>query len=235
MNTSINVNSSFELDVVEVGPMDNFVYLISDPTSKRAAIVDPAWDVPQLIALAKSKNVIITDILLTHSHHDHINGINDVLNQFDAQLHLLKAEADFWDSELQKPSLHHGSDIIQLGKTDIKILHTPGHTPGSACYQIGSHLITGDTMFVYGCGRCDLRGGDPEIMFNTLQHMANDLPDDITICPGHNYGESSTCSMAQQKHGNPFLHFDDKKDFAEYRMVIHDRTRDSPYHPVLKS
>ncbi|MFV1984263.1 MAG: MBL fold metallo-hydrolase [Thiohalomonadales bacterium] len=234
-NTSINVTGSFQLDVLELGPMENFVYLISDPASKRAAIVDPAWDVPQMIALANNKNFIITDILLTHSHHDHINGIEDVLNQYDAQIHLLKPEADFWGNYLQKPSLHHGGEFIQLGDTEIKILHTPGHTPGSACYQVGTQLITGDTMFVYGCGRCDLSGGDPEVMYNTLKDMSKKLPEETTICPGHNYGESSTCSMAQQKQGNPFLHFDDKISFVEYRMVSHDKTRNSPYHPVLKN
>ncbi|MFV2059374.1 MAG: MBL fold metallo-hydrolase [Gammaproteobacteria bacterium] len=235
MNNSIDVNGSFELDVIEMGPMENFVYLISDPASKRAAIVDPAWDVPQMLELAKQKNVVITDILLTHSHHDHINGINDVLNQFDAQLHLLKSEATFWGSDIQTPSLHHGGDLIQLGDTEIKILHTPGHTPGSACYQIDKQLITGDTLFVYGCGRCDLSGGDPEVMYTTLKNMARDLPDDTVICPGHNYGETHTCSMSQQKQGNPFLHFDSKNSFVEYRMVSHDRTRTSPYHPILKN
>ncbi|VAW91404.1 MBL-fold metallo-hydrolase superfamily [hydrothermal vent metagenome] len=234
MNSNIDNNNSFELDVLELGPMENFVYLLSDKATKRAAIVDPAWDVPQMIHLAKSKGLIITDILLTHSHHDHINGIDEVLNLYDAQLHLLKPEAEFWGSSIAKPSLHHGGDFIQLGKTEITILHTPGHTPGSACYQVAKQLITGDTMFVYGCGRCDLAGGDPEIMYNTLQNMANDLPDETIICPGHNYGESSTCSMAEQKHGNPFLHFDDKQAFSEYRMVSHDKTRDAPYHPILK-
>ncbi len=235
MDSSINVEGSFELDVLELGPMENFVYLITDPNSKRAAIVDPAWDVPEMIKLANNKNVLITDILLTHSHHDHINGIDEVLNQFDAQLHLLKPEFEFWGSDSQKPTLHHGGDVIQLGDTEIKILHTPGHTPGSACYHVGSQLITGDTLFVYGCGRCDLSGGDPEVMYNTLKDMANELPDDITICPGHNYGETSTCSMAQQKQGNPFMHFDDKTAFTEYRMVSHDKNRDSPYHPILKN
>lgn len=232
--TGLDVCAAFEIDVLELGPMENLVYLISDPLSKRAAIVDPAWDVPQMIQLAKNKGLTITDILLSHSHHDHINGIDDVLAQYDAQLHLLKPEAEFWGNTILKPSLHHGGDSIQLGDTEIKVLHTPGHTPGSACYQVGSQLITGDTLFVYGCGRCDLAGGDPEVMYNTLKDMANNLADDITICPGHNYGEVTSSSMHHQKQGNPFLHFNDKNAFVDYRMVSHDKTRNSPYHPVLQ-
>ena len=226
-------NTPFSIDALELGPMENFVYLIRDHATNRAAIVDPAWDVPQVIELAKQQGVTITDVLLTHSHHDHINGINDVLKQYDAQLHLLKAEAEFWGESLNMPSLHHGGDIIKLGETEIKILHTPGHTPGSACYQLGDDLITGDTMFVYGCGRCDLSGGDPEVMHDTLRKLGK-LPDATLIRPGHNYADKTTCTMHEQLEGNPFMHFDASEDFVQYRMHEHDKTRNSPYHAVLK-
>jgi len=226
-------NTPFTIDALELGPMENFIYLIRDEASGRAAVVDPAWDVQQVIKLAQQHNVTITDILLTHSHHDHINGINDVLNQYDAQLHLLKDEAKFWGQSLNMPSLHHGGDIIKLGETDIKILHTPGHTPGSACYQLGDDLITGDTMFVYGCGRCDLSGGDPEVMHDTLRKLGK-LPESTLIHPGHNYADKTTCTMHEQVEGNPFMHFDATEDFVNYRMHEHDKTRHSPYHAVLK-
>ena len=224
----------YEIDAMELGPMENFVYLISDVKSKRAAVVDPAWDIPTVLARAKARGVTITDILLTHSHHDHINGIEQVLAQYDAQLHLSRAEAEFWGQHLDLPTLHHGGDIITLGDTDIRLLHTPGHTPGSACYQLGNDVITGDTMFVFGCGRCDLRGGDPEVMFDTLARMGRDLPATARILPGHNYSVTPTSTMAEQIEGNPFMHFDQKAEFVEYRMHIHDKVRESPYHPVLK-
>ena len=112
------------------------------------------------------------------------------------------------------------------------MLLTPGHTPGSACYQLGDDLITGDTMFVFGCGRCDLSGGDPEVMYDTLQRMGRDLPGNTIILPGHNYSIIPSSSMTEQLEGNPFLHFHDKDAFVEYRMHIHDKTRDAPYQPV---
>jgi len=226
-------NKPYSIHALELGPMENFVYLIRDHDSGRAAIVDPAWDVQQVIELAQQHNVTITDILLTHSHHDHINGINDVLNNDDAQLHLLKSEAEFWGQSLNMPSLHHGGDIIKLGETEIKILHTPGHTPGSACYQLGDDLITGDTMFVFGCGRCDLTGGDPEVMHDTLRKLGK-LPSSTLIHPGHNYAVKETCTMHEQVEGNPFMHFDATEDFVHYRMHEHDKTRNSPYHAETK-
>ena len=116
--------------------MENFVYLIEDTESKRAAIADPAWDVPKMLELAEKHGVTITDILLTHSHHDHINGVGTVLDKYDAELHLSQPEAEFWGAELSKPSLHYGGDIIQLGETEIEVLHTPGHTPGLSVIEL---------------------------------------------------------------------------------------------------
>ena len=222
------------IHALELGPMENFVYLIEDLPSGRAAVVDPAWEVPRVLELAREHDVRVTDILLTHSHHDHINGIADVLDAFDAELHLLKPEARFWGAELVRPRLHHGGDRIALGETDIEVLHTPGHTPGSACYKVGERLITGDTLFVFGCGRCDLAGGDPEQMFHTLRDLRSGLPADTVILPGHNYAEKPASTLAEQVEGNPFLHFDDLGRFVHYRMHYHDRHRTGPYGPVPK-
>ena len=222
----------FSIHALELGPMKNFVYLIHDHASNRGAVVDPAWEVGEVIELAEDRGVRITDILLTHSHHDHVNGIDAVLGKYDAQLHLLKAEAQFWGSQLDLPTLHHGGDVVQVGETAIDVMHTPGHTPGSACYRVGTQVITGDTLFVFGCGRCDLGGGDPEQMYNTLKGMKEGLASDTVVRPGHNYAQVPTCTMAEQADGNPFMHFDEVKDFVHYRMEYHGKHRSSPYGPV---
>ena len=225
----------YSIAQLELGPMENFIYLLHDHDSNTAAVVDPAWDVAAIVALAKQKGVRITDVLLTHSHHDHINGLEELLRHYDAELHLLQAEAQFWGRELEQPTLHHGGDRIALGRSEIQILHTPGHTPGSACYLLDGNLIAGDTLFVFGCGRCDLKGGDPEQMFATLKNMKNGLPASTLIHPGHNYAADPVSTLATQIEGNPFMHFTEVERFVEYRMQIHDRTRDAPYGPVSKA
>lgn len=225
---------TYEITAMELGPMENFVYLITDLTTRQAAVVDPAWDIEQMIHFADQNNIQITDILLTHSHHDHVNGVTEVLNRYDSQLHLLKQEADFWQAELDKPTLHHGGDEIAIGKSVVHILHTPGHTPGSACYLLDGDVITGDTLFVFGCGRCDLQGGDPEQMFTTLKKISTDLPSDTVIHPGHNYAEKDVSTVDEQLAGNPFMHFDKCEEFVEYRMHTHDKIRSTPYRAIPK-
>jgi len=220
---------------MELGPMENFIYLIHDHASNTAAIVDPAWEIDKVLDFAAAKDIRITDILLTHSHHDHINGLQQTLQQTDAKVHLLKPEAKFWGANLVQPALHHGGDQIKIGDSKISILHTPGHTPGSACYHVGNDLIAGDTLFVFGCGRCDLAGGDPEEMFQTLKKLKTELPASTVLHPGHNYApQSPTSTMETQCQGNPFLHFDSEADFVKYRMQVHDRIRETPYYAVSK-
>ena len=224
-----NTQAHHSIHALELGPMENFVYLLADKESKTAAVIDPAWDVEAIISHANQLDVNITDVLLTHSHHDHINGVEELLSKYDAQVHILKSEAEFGATELVKPSLHHGGDHISLGKTEIEVLHTPGHTPGSACYRIGNDLITGDTLFVFGCGRCDLHGGNPEQMFSTLKRFKSDLPNDIVIHPGHNYAVKTSSTMQEEVAGNPFMHFTEVDKFVRYRMKVHDQVRNSPY------
>ncbi|MBT3205516.1 MAG: MBL fold metallo-hydrolase [Gammaproteobacteria bacterium] len=222
------------IHALELGPMENFIYLIEDTKSGQAAVVDPAWDVNAIVEKAQSLDLKISDILLTHSHHDHINGIEELLNHSAARVHLLKPEYEFWSHQLEKPELHHGGDCFKLGSTEISMLHTPGHTPGSVCYQIEDELITGDTLFVYGCGRCDLHGGNPEQMFNTLKGMKHKLDANMVIHPGHNYSIAETSTLAKQIDGNPFMHFEDEAEFINYRMHVHDKTRQDPYGPLTK-
>ena len=217
---------------LELGPMENFIYVIEDIATRQAAVVDPAWDAETIRQLLKQHNLTLTDILLTHSHHDHINAVDALLNEHDAQIHLTHEEMAFWGNAHLRPTLHHGGDVLQLGDTQISVMHTPGHTPGSACYHIGNEVISGDTLFVFGCGRCDLAGGDPEQMYKTLNKMREQLPPASIIRPGHNYAVTPTCTMAQETEGNPFLQLREQDQFVKFRMRVHGQVRQSPYSPV---
>ncbi len=208
---------SFSIHTLELGAMNNFVYIVQDHSSNQAAIVDPAWETAKLIALTQHQGLKITDVLLTHSHHDHTNGLTEIINACNPHIHLTEIEAQFWEHDLNEPTLHHDGDMIQLGNTEIEVLHTPGHTPGSACYYLDGHLLTGDTLFVDGCGRCDLSGGDSEQMYNSLQKLTKKLPLDTVIHPGHHYGQQPSATLAEQLDSNPYMQFESAADFVSYR------------------
>ena len=195
-------DSAFKVHAMELGPMENFVYLIEDIASRRCAVVDPAWEVDQIVARANQHDLNITDILLTHSHHDHINGIEGLLNHANAEVHLLKPEYEFWQHELDKPSLHHGGDELELGATTIKILHTPGHTPGgmSLCAEERGVLFSGDTLFAESVGRTDFPGGSQAILIQSIRDKLFVLPDQTRVYPGH--GPSTT--IGHEKLHNPY-------------------------------
>ncbi len=224
----------YVVHTLDLGPMDNLIYLIEDKVTKKTAVVDPAWNVNAIIQKAEKHDLIIDQILLTHAHHDHINGIEELLEHKECHVHLMQAEHEFWQLDFKPSVLHHGGDTIKLGSTNIKALHTPGHSVGSACYEFGNELITGDTLFVYGCGHCKLAGADPEVLYGTLKNMKKKLDPTRIILPGHHYADEKTCTMNQQIEGNPFLQFETPTGFVNYRERIHDETRTYPYQPMNK-
>ncbi|CAK0760966.1 hydroxyacylglutathione hydrolase [Gammaproteobacteria bacterium] len=211
----MNKNISFSLHTLELGPMENLIYLILDQSTGQAAVVDPGWEPEQILILARELNATITDVLLTHSHFDHVDGLEAIINSSNARLHLLKDEAQFWNKYLDIPYLHHEGEIIHLGQTPIKVLHTPGHTPGSACYLLPGHLFTGDTLFVLGHGRCDLPGGNSNEMYRTLHRLGTEIPGETVIHPGHYYGWASTSTITEQLASNPSM------DFSDYSTTMH--------------
>ena len=100
---------------------------------------------------------------------------------------------------------HEGGDVLRVGDVGIELLHTPGHTPGSQCFLVEKRLIAGDTLFVQGCGRVDLPGGDAEEMYRTLTQRLAALPDDVRLFPGHDYGEHPTSSLGEERRTNTYM------------------------------
>ncbi len=226
---------TYSISHYQLGPMANLIYLVHDHASGRAAVVDPAWDVAAILAGAESCGAQITDVLLTHSHADHVNALDELRTHCDLTVHLSAPEAAFWSGAPKDAILHEDGDKIALGQTQIEWLLTPGHTPGSSCMRVGDNLIAGDTLFVFGCGRCDLPGGDAGTMFRTIQALKKRVPPEVTVLPGHDYAIVPSASMAMQCESNPFFHLDEEAAFIHYRMHLHSRVRATPYEPVTRA
>ena len=226
--------STLSVKTFDVGPMLNIVYLIWDNTTKDAAIVDPAWDLTEVLNFTTQNGLKLRKILLTHSHHDHVNSIDALLKKYDLPIYINKFEASFWKKKYDNLIITGSNDSFSLGKSPVSTIHTPGHTPGSCCYLFDKNLIAGDTLFVFGCGRCDLHGGNPEEMYNSLKNLKNNLDQNTIIMPGHNYSIKRQSTIGEEITGNPFFSFDNLKDFVQYRMHDHDKTRQEPYAPIRR-
>lgn len=200
---------------VAIGPMQNFIYFIGSASSRECVVVDPAWDTDGIVEFAEAEGMKITGALVTHYHPDHVGGamgqfrvpggVAELVAKIGAKAHVNKHEADglikitgMSESDLVR---HESSDVIKLGEVEIELIHTPGHTPGSQCFLVRERLVTGDTLFVDGCGRVDLPGGNAGQLRASLNMLAK-LPDSVIVCPGHDYGRTPTNTLAEQKQSN---------------------------------
>jgi hydroxyacylglutathione hydrolase len=200
------------------GQMANFMYLIGDPARREAVIVDPAWDVGGLIDAAEADGYRVTGALVTHYHPDHVGGslfglevegLAALLERVPAPAYVNKHEADGLKrvTGVQEGDLRRvdDGDTMRIGELELRFLHTPGHTPGSQCFLLGNRLVAGDTLFVQGCGRVDLPGGDPEAMYHTLTGKLAKLPADTVLFPGHHYGPTPTSTIGDELRSNVYL------------------------------
>lgn len=209
---------------------DNFIHIIADRESGNAFVVDPAWDAEGIRDVLAEENLELTGILITHSHHDHINAVRALYNE-RITLFISEAEHPHWPDCPEDAILVTEGDEIAFANSSIGVILTPGHTPGSCCYHIGNHLITGDTLFIYGCGRADLKGGNAHALYHSLQKLKK-LPAHTRLWVGHHYGITEESTLGEQLTGNPFLMIDNEADFVRYRLDIAGKTRKAPYGPI---
>jgi glyoxylase-like metal-dependent hydrolase (beta-lactamase superfamily II) len=196
--------------------MVNFVYLIGDRATGEAVVVDPAYDVRGILDVAAADDMRVVGALATHYHPDHvggdmmgyqISGVRELLMREQLPIHVQRDESPWVQratgTDESDLVVHDSGDVVRVGDVDIELIHTPGHTPGSQCFFVdGRYLVSGDTLFLEGCGRTDLPGGDPAQLYESLTQKLAKVPDDSLLFPGHLYSAEPSASMGDTRKWN---------------------------------
>jgi len=206
------------LQQLEVGNFAVFAYLLGGDSGGDGLVIDPADEVDKIIALADKQKITIQYILNTHAHVDHIMGNEEMKRKTGAKIILHEEEAKLLTRTPRSMLSMFGGrpsppadetvrdgDLIRVGDLTLKVLHTPGHSPGGICLHSDNVVFTGDTLFVGGVGRTDLPGGSWPLMFQAIKTKLFTLPDETVIYPGHNYGPAPTSTIRQERFHNPFI------------------------------
>jgi hydroxyacylglutathione hydrolase len=211
---------------IEIGPMANYVYIIADKETRKALVVDPAWDVKSIVAELDKEGLELQGALITHYHPDHIGGdfsghhiegVTELMAERPCKIYIHKAEAPYVQKQLGLTPADYaavdGETTVEVGRIPVRLIHTPGHTPGSQCFLVGGHLVSGDTLFIGSCGRVDLPGSNPSDLYYSLNQKLKRLPDETVLLPGHNYSADRTSSIGREKQSNPFMRFENVEDY----------------------
>ena len=196
------------------GPLMENTYIVSDELLQNTVVIDPGSEAEKIMEQIDRKGGKVSYILLTHGHADHIGAVDELRKRYSAQVAIHKEDADMLGSSSGNLSQFLGNpftvlpadifladgDVIRFGETELKIIHTPGHSPGSICLLGTEVIFSGDTLFESSIGRTDFPGGDIEAMRESLS-ILEALPGDYTVYPGH----GGTTTLAQERAMNPYM------------------------------
>ncbi len=195
--------------------MVNFAYAVGDRASGEALLVDPAYAADDLLEVLERDGMRCVGVLATHFHPDHvggdmagfrIEGVPRLLERVDVPVHVQRDEAPWMARTTglgpEQLSLHDGGDVVRVGNVEVELIHTPGHTPGSQCFLVRDRLVSGDTLFLEGCGRTDLPGGDPAALYESLTTRLARVPDQAVLFPGHLYAPDPSGTMGDTRRTN---------------------------------
>ncbi|MDH3706748.1 MAG: MBL fold metallo-hydrolase [Acidimicrobiia bacterium] len=195
--------------------MVNFIYLIGDRDTGEAVVIDPAYDPAGIVAVLEGDGMRLTGVLATHYHPDHVGGdmmgyqiagVAEMLEHTSVPVHVQREEALGTEKVTGVAAgdivSHSSGDTLMVGDISIELIHTPGHTPGSQCFFVDNRLVAGDTLFLEGCGRTDLPGGDPRALYQSITQKLAKVPDDAMLFPGHLYSPAPSASMGETRAHN---------------------------------
>lgn len=194
----------------QVGDMQNFTYLLEDEDTGEAIVVDPSWDLPDVLQTIERNNLKVKYIVNTHYHFDHTIGNDFMVKSTGAKIIQHKA------STLKNDMTVSDGDKIKFGNSEVTVFHTPGHSKDSMCLVGDGKVFSGDTLFVGNCGRIDLPGGSAKELYHSLFDVVSKMNENFVLYPGHNYGSFPTSTIGKEKKTNFVLQPRTEDEFMEF-------------------
>ena len=195
---------------LEVGDMQNFTYVLEDEETSEAVVIDPSWDLQDVLQIIERNNLKIKYIVNTHNHFDHTIGNEAMSKATGAKIIQHK------DSTLKHDITLSNGDKIKFGNSELTVFHTPGHSKDSICLVGNGKIFSGDTLFVGNCGRVDLPGGSARELYHSLFDVISNMDDTLELYAGHNYGQSSTSTIEKEKKTNFVLQPRTEDEFVKF-------------------
>jgi hydroxyacylglutathione hydrolase len=208
-----------DIEQMKVGYMGVFCYIVSCPVKKEALVIDPAGNEEDIVERINQNGLVLKYIVNTHGHADHTCGNAKMKELTGAEIIMHEEDDKIFNSpEGQVMARQMGfalsphadifvkdGDEISVGDVTLKVIHTPGHSPGGICLLGDGNLFTGDTLFVGGIGRTDLPGASTARFMNSINKRLLTLPIETIVWPGHDYGDRPSSTIGVEKWSNPFI------------------------------
>ena len=194
---------------IQVGNMQNFTYVVEDEDTSEGIVIDPSWDLEKIEQVIKRNNLKIKYIVNTHHHFDHTLGNEALAKSIGSPI--IQHE----ESELQNDITVKDGDLINFGNSELRVLHTPGHSRDSICLIGDGKIFSGDTLFVGNCGRIDLPGGSAKDLYHSLFDILYSLDENLILYSGHNYGPAPTSTIGKEKITNLVLQRRTEQEFLD--------------------
>lgn len=198
--------------------MINYTYLLIHKSKKEAYIIDPSWELQKILDQVEEYQIAVKGILLTHYHYDHVNLVDELVKLYDCDVFIGLDEINYYGISFKNMRPLFDMGRLYIGNNEIVCIQTPGHTKGGMCFLVGDVMFTGDTLFMEGCGACDMRGGSAAEMYDSLIKLKKSVSQYTQIYSGHAFSLEVGEPYWKVFENNIYLQLTDKEKFIQFRM-----------------